>query len=283
MCETCGFSTHTKSAMIRHNLSHTGEKPHVCDMCGSAYADKKRLRDHKSSQHTETQGYMSSIQTFTCDFCGFSSRRKDNLRAHIRRVHPDLSVQHITNTEIRSNQQETLPLSSINVQSLSRPSNLNIVLNPVIDATKTEESKPEIRLVNSAILTSPNKNEQSLIMDPNCKININNKAAKNHPDNISSSTRLLRDRSHIVGHINQDGSIIPVASATPSHPTLVLDDTSGIDKDLKVSELQQLSNGIRTNDNIALKTKGERPVNLDFEQTYSTSEVVQSYIPSKDT
>ena len=117
MCETCGFSTHTKSAMIRHNLSHTGEKPHICDMCGSAYADKKRLRDHKASQHSTEEGYGYIVRNHACDFCGFSSRRKDNLRAHIRRVHPELSVQIIPRTEV-ANQQLPISLHSMNAQHL---------------------------------------------------------------------------------------------------------------------------------------------------------------------
>ena len=221
MCETCGFSTHTKSAMIRHNLSHTGEKPHICSMCGSAYADKKRLRDHKASQHSDTQ---NSIQNaFTCDFCGFSSRRKDNLRSHIRRVHPELSVvQHISNTGIGSDPQVTSSLSSLNLGS-SIPSNINVVHHPVLDPTKTEETKPDVlRLVNSAILKSPTAaNAQSGLKESNSKINISNRIGNSQQENSALATNsMLQDRSHIVGHINQDGSIRPVASATPSHTTL---------------------------------------------------------------
>ena len=67
----------------RHSMSHTGAKPYICEECGNAYADKKRLRDHQMA-HTGTLPH-------SCDFCGFSCRRKDHLRAHVRRLHPELT------------------------------------------------------------------------------------------------------------------------------------------------------------------------------------------------
>ena len=156
MCGTCGFSTHTKSAMIRHNLSHTGEKPHICEMCGSAYADKKRLRDHQVSQHTDVSGYDFSIPTYGSDFCGFSSRRKDNLRAHVRRVHPELSGEHSSSGDLGTDQPLTSTLSSRTSSTLTRSSAEVVEVNPPLNAPKTEETKPDIRLINSSILMSKN-------------------------------------------------------------------------------------------------------------------------------
>ena len=86
MCSTCGFSTHTHSAMARHKRGHAQAKPFVCSTCGMAYADRKRLRDHQVI-HSSTNVPLP----FDCDFCGYSTRRKDNLQAHIKRLHPDLA------------------------------------------------------------------------------------------------------------------------------------------------------------------------------------------------
>lgn len=92
MCSTCGFSTHTHSAMARHKRGHQQSKPYVCETCGMAYADRKRLRDHEAAIHqTATSG--SVPQPFDCDFCGYSTRRKDNLQAHIKRLHPEMASQ----------------------------------------------------------------------------------------------------------------------------------------------------------------------------------------------
>ena len=232
MCETCGFSTHTKSAMIRHNLSHTGEKPHICDMCGSAYADKKRLRDHKASQHSTEEGYGYIVRNHACDFCGFSSRRKDNLRAHIRRVHPELSVQIIPRTEV-SNQQLPISLHSMNAQLLPTPTTGTNALNSLIgSSTKAEESKPEIRLVSSSILVSPKNKETSFAPDSQLKANTTN-ICPSSAQELFNSNKVSPDRSHIVGHINQDGSIRPVASATPSHSAGGVDYSVGGTKEVK--------------------------------------------------
>ena len=84
MCSICDFSTHTHSAMARHKRGHEQTKPYVCDTCGQAYADRKRLRDHQVVHQTG-----NFPLPFDCDFCGYSTRRKDNLQAHIKRLHPE--------------------------------------------------------------------------------------------------------------------------------------------------------------------------------------------------
>ena len=229
MCATCGFSTHTKSAMIRHNLSHTGEKPHVCGTCGSAYADKKRLRDHMLSQHNDGSQVFDSrtIQTYACDFCGFSSRRKDNLRAHIRRVHPELSISNNSNGEI--NRKLALPAISRTLEALPRSAvNINVIMNNPYDPPKTEETKPDIRLVSSSILTSPSVAENPPTSDHSLK-SINQKSSVSQPI-TSNPSRKLDDRSHIIGHINQDGSIRPVATVTPSYSCTTLDGNNSANK-----------------------------------------------------
>ena len=70
--------------MARHKRGHEQTKPYVCDTCGQAYADRKRLRDHQVVHQTGNLPLP-----FDCDFCGYSTRRKDNLQAHIKRLHPE--------------------------------------------------------------------------------------------------------------------------------------------------------------------------------------------------
>ena len=67
MCDTCGFSTHTASAMARHKRSHSNTKPHKCHICGHEYADKKRLRDHLYIH--------SDHKPFKCEICSYTCRR----------------------------------------------------------------------------------------------------------------------------------------------------------------------------------------------------------------
>ena len=79
MCDTCGFSTHTNSAMARHKRSHSNAKPHKCEICGHEYADRKRLRDHMYLHNDH--------KPFKCELCSYTCRRKDNLAAHLKKQH----------------------------------------------------------------------------------------------------------------------------------------------------------------------------------------------------
>ena len=268
MCGTCGFSTHTKSAMVRHNLSHTGEKPHICEMCGSAYADKKRLRDHQVSQHSDASGYDPSLPTYSCDFCGFSSRRKDNLRAHVRRVHPELSGEYSGSCGIGINQRIQPILPSGNTTSLSRSSSevIGSSSKNILNIPKTEETKPDIRIVPSSTLKSPNKMEKSFVKNrSNANIQVSQE--------IPSTNRFFDDRSHIVGHINQDGSIRPVASATPSYASVVNEDQS----------FQQSSNNVTRVDSAkASDAKAEACKNSEQVQNNSITQYVSNFGTSED-
>ena len=277
MCGTCGFSTHTKSAMLRHNLSHTGQKPHMCDECGSAYADKKRLRDHQASQHADSSGYGFSIPTFGCDFCGFSSRRKDNLRAHIRRVHPELSGEQNNAENIRTDESlATTSVTSRPVSSLQRTSDQVIVPEALSNTPKTEETKPDIRVMNNTLLASTKKLGRTLASTSSDKASTN--CTTYNQEVSSSSTKLqANDRSHIVGHINQDGSIRPVASATPSHASGFYEDPLGLNCEFKGSALQQSSTDTRTDFKVTTSdSKGELFLNMDLVQSCNAAEIVSS-------
>ena len=92
MCDTCGFSTHTASAMARHKRSHTNTKPHKCDICGHEYADKKRLRDHMYT-HTDHKPFQCQLCTYTC-------RRKDNLSAHLKKNHDMTKPEKLEKVEV---------------------------------------------------------------------------------------------------------------------------------------------------------------------------------------
>ena len=95
MCDTCGFSTHTASAMARHKRSHSNTKPHQCDICGNKYADKKRLRDHMYT-HTDHK-------PFQCQLCSYSCKRKDNLATHIKKNHDDTKMEKLEKMEVFPN------------------------------------------------------------------------------------------------------------------------------------------------------------------------------------
>ena len=100
MCDTCGFSTHTASAMARHKRSHSNAKPHKCEVCGHEYADRKRLRDHMYT-HTDHK-------PFQCPLCSYVCRRKDTLAAHMRRDHDTTKLEKLEKCEVVTEAASTL-------------------------------------------------------------------------------------------------------------------------------------------------------------------------------
>lgn len=72
----CIKSFQTKGHLNTHYLIHTGEKPFVCDICGSSYARMSRLNIHKRT-HTGEKPYK-------CEVCLSSFTEKGNLNTHMR-------------------------------------------------------------------------------------------------------------------------------------------------------------------------------------------------------
>ena len=56
-------------------LMHSGEKPHMCSVCGKSFSRKDNLRQHMQT-HT-------GIKSFQCDQCGKGFGRKKMLEKHM--------------------------------------------------------------------------------------------------------------------------------------------------------------------------------------------------------
>ena len=82
-CRRCFVSDY---CLVRHMISHTGERPFGCSFEGCSRTFNRR---DVSLRHYYTHFRKND---YKCPCCGKYFSRADNLKRHMKRKHPDISV-----------------------------------------------------------------------------------------------------------------------------------------------------------------------------------------------
>ncbi|KAJ8384056.1 hypothetical protein AAFF_G00211880 [Aldrovandia affinis] len=73
-CAYCSHSFAQPSQLKSHTRSHTGEKPYICEVCGASFGDSGKLTTHRRT-HT-------GQRLFQCDVCEKTFTSKEYLKHH---------------------------------------------------------------------------------------------------------------------------------------------------------------------------------------------------------
>ena len=75
MCPICNKQFRDTTALRRHSLVHSGERPHACKQCDKRFRRRDHLKSHVTAYHCGTT-------TFNCNICGMVFNTRYSLSIH---------------------------------------------------------------------------------------------------------------------------------------------------------------------------------------------------------
>ncbi|XP_014297284.1 myoneurin isoform X1 [Microplitis demolitor] len=81
ICPQCDRSFHHKNSLVYHMRSHSGERPHQCEICGKSFFAASALKVHKRLH--------SGDKPYKCEDCGRHFRQWGDLKYHSMSIHSE--------------------------------------------------------------------------------------------------------------------------------------------------------------------------------------------------
>ncbi|XP_063812753.1 LOW QUALITY PROTEIN: PR domain zinc finger protein 15 [Pseudophryne corroboree] len=96
MCELCGKTFSEKNTMETHKLVHTVGKQWTCSVCDKKYVTEYMLQKHVQLTHDK-------VEAQSCPLCGTKVSTRASMSRHLRRKHPEPTMDGEEDEEIQQN------------------------------------------------------------------------------------------------------------------------------------------------------------------------------------
>lgn len=91
----CHFETVRKHNLVQHQITHSKEKPHQCEICGKSFSLVKNMR-----RHMLMHNFTAKRHTCCVEGCSFSSLRRDKFLEHQKRHQEQLQVKSLSDKTV---------------------------------------------------------------------------------------------------------------------------------------------------------------------------------------
>ena len=79
VCSQCDYQTPSRLDLVRHNMTHTGEKPFQCETCQRNFNRNSSLNRHMKIHQAIRE---KPSKSFECDLCEYKATTKQSMAGH---------------------------------------------------------------------------------------------------------------------------------------------------------------------------------------------------------